>query len=70
MPPAVRNAPVTLAHSDIESMFEPLWRKDPKRERGEHSGLGLAIVRAMAESMNASATASLDAPPPPRSPWP
>ncbi len=57
----VRNAPVTLTQSDIERMFEPFWRKDPTRGRGEHSGLGLPIVRAMAESMNASATASLDA---------
>lgn len=57
----VRNAPVTLTQSDIERMFEPFWRKDPTRGRGEHSGLGLAIVHAMADSMNASATASLDA---------
>lgn len=42
--------------SDIEHMFEPLWQKDASRSSEEHFGLGLAIVSAMCDAINAVIT--------------
>lgn len=45
---------------DLERMFERLWRRDPARASGEHSGLGLALVRSCAARLGYRARASLD----------
>jgi signal transduction histidine kinase len=44
---------------DVGHFFEPFWRKDAARTDGSHSGLGLTLVRAYAELLGGSATASL-----------
>jgi signal transduction histidine kinase len=56
----VANGPVTLTADEVERMFEPFWRRDPTRGDGEHSGLGLAIVRAMCESLDGEVIGSLE----------
>lgn len=48
-----------LDPDDIGHFFEPFWRKDASRTDGSHSGLGLTLVRAYAEILGGSASASL-----------
>lgn len=51
---AVSNAPVALTLQDVDRMGEPFWRKDQARAAGNHSGLGLALVKALAQSIEGS----------------
>lgn len=44
----VSNACAGLTEGDLGRLGEPFWRKDPARSGGEHSGLGLALARAVA----------------------
>jgi two-component system sensor histidine kinase QseC len=37
-----------LTPQDLERLTEPFWRKDGARSSGEHAGLGLALVSALA----------------------
>lgn len=47
----IENPNDTLAAEDLPRIFDPFWRKDDARTGGEHSGLGLALVRAMCRVM-------------------
>lgn len=49
---------ITIA--DIDNMFEPLWQKDQARTSETHFGLGLAIVRKLAERANIKISVKLD----------
>lgn len=46
--------------TDIDNMFEPLWQKDQARTSETHFGLGLAIVRKLAERANIDISVKLD----------
>jgi two-component system sensor histidine kinase QseC len=41
-----------LGPEDLPHLFERFWRKDPARSSHFHSGLGLPLVKALAESMH------------------
>jgi signal transduction histidine kinase len=45
------NTDRTLSNGDLARLFERFWRKDHAWHDGEHSGLGLAVARAMTEAM-------------------
>jgi two-component system sensor histidine kinase QseC len=45
----VENQTDELQPADLESLSEPFWRKDRARADREHSGLGLALSRALAD---------------------
>ncbi|MBY0261775.1 MAG: HAMP domain-containing histidine kinase, partial [Phycisphaerales bacterium] len=55
----VRNHVVDFTQSDLSNMFEPFWRKRGTFVAGSHSGLGLALVRALCEVLNAQVRAEL-----------
>ncbi|MCE2967955.1 MAG: sensor histidine kinase [Phycisphaerales bacterium] len=56
----VVNWPVDLTARDLQHVFEPFWRKDTTRGDGGHSGLGLPLVRSIAEDAGGTAEASLE----------
>jgi two-component system sensor histidine kinase QseC len=43
------NATGGLAEDDVPHLFEPFWRQDAARADRAHVGLGLALVKALAE---------------------
>jgi signal transduction histidine kinase len=45
----VENASTELRPEDFQALSEPFWRKDRARADRNHSGLGLALSRALAE---------------------
>lgn len=45
----IENGPVELASDDLTHLGEPFWRKDRARSDRAHTGLGLALSRALAE---------------------
>lgn len=49
-----------VSPTDLKELFEPLFRGDRARQRGDHrgSGLGLSIVRSIAQAHHGSVTAS------------
>ena len=53
------NATDFLSPDDLPHVFERFWRKDAARTGGGHSGLGLSIVKALAETMGVQAAAEL-----------
>lgn len=55
------NPAAALAPDDLDHVFERFWRKDASRTGGGHSGLGLSIVKALANAMGVQATAELSA---------
>ena len=55
----VRNNVVDFNQNDLANMFEPFWRKRGTYVAGSHSGLGLALVRALCEVINAQVRATL-----------
>jgi signal transduction histidine kinase len=55
----IDNDAADLNATDIERVFDPFWRKSRVRAQTEHSGLGLALVRALCDAIGASAGASL-----------
>ena len=41
-----------LAESDLPYLFDRFWQKDPDRSARQHGGLGLSIVRALAQLLD------------------
>lgn len=61
--PALKISNITLQNitiADIDNMFKPLWQKDQARTSETHFGLGLAIVRKLAERANIKISVKLD----------
>ena len=56
---AVTNEAPELANSDLDYLFDSFWRHDESRTGGGHSGLGLPIVRACADLLDARCRAEL-----------
>jgi two-component system sensor histidine kinase QseC len=49
-----------LEPADLTVMFDRFWRKDQARTGGRHAGLGLALVRALADLLAIEITTRLD----------
>lgn len=58
---ASRNLTAELEPGDLEHLFERFWRKDGARSGDRHSGLGLALVRSIAEVLGIEVAISLEA---------
>lgn len=56
----VRNATADLGPEDLPRLFDRFWRKDAARSDGRHSGLGLALVAALCDSLALRKEARLD----------
>jgi two-component system sensor histidine kinase QseC len=56
----VTNPAEHLQQEDVPMLFDRFWRKDPARTGGQHTGLGLALVRAFAELLGIGITVALD----------
>jgi two-component system sensor histidine kinase QseC len=56
----VENRPVDLTQADLPHLFEPFWRSDAARGDRAHVGLGLAVVRHVAEAAALQVEATLD----------
>ena len=54
------NPTETLEPEDLAVMFDRFWRKDEARAGGRHVGLGLALVRALAQVLGLEITTRLD----------
>lgn len=54
------NIVANLSRSDLDLMFDRLWRKDPARAGERHAGLGLSLVRAYAGMLDLTVTVDLD----------
>jgi len=55
----VSNDTGDLEEQDLPVMFERMWQKDPSRTSDQHGGLGLALVLAYAEQIDASLESDL-----------
>jgi two-component system sensor histidine kinase QseC len=55
----VENTCAGLVEADLRDMFDPFWRKRGTTVEGNHSGLGLALVRALCDALGASVWAQL-----------
>ncbi len=49
---AVSNLAMDLNERDLSLIFERFWRKDQARSGGHHAGLGLSLVKALADVLN------------------
>jgi two-component system sensor histidine kinase QseC len=56
------NACAGLSEADLRDMFDPFWRKRGTTVEGNHSGLGLALVRALCDTLGAAVWAQLASP--------
>ena len=56
---AVSNEAVDLSDQDLSMMFERFWRKDQVRTTGSHAGLGLPLVKALADLLKLKIKPSL-----------
>ncbi|MCX5689012.1 MAG: ATP-binding protein, partial [Planctomycetota bacterium] len=56
---SVENSCEPMEAQDVEGMFEPFWRKRGTTVNGNHSGLGLALVRALCEAIRVTVHAQL-----------
>ncbi len=54
------NPDSTLTEEDLERLTEPLWCKDPSRRNTQNSGLGLAIVSDIVETLRGSLVFSIE----------
>jgi len=60
---SLSNSVNDLSENDLHSMFEPFWQKDEARTPGgNHSGLGLALVRSLADVLGLTVNAHLTTP--------
>lgn len=57
---SVSNTVQGLDAADVEKMFDRFWRKEASRSDDEHAGLGLALARCYAKSLDWKLEASLD----------
>ncbi len=57
----IENETNNIEKKDLEHLFERFWRKDPARSADSHTGLGLALVKALAELLNIDARIDLPA---------
>jgi two-component system sensor histidine kinase QseC len=55
----VENTCAGLTEADLRDMFDPFWRKRGTTPEANHSGLGLALVRALCDALGASVWAQL-----------
>jgi two-component system sensor histidine kinase QseC len=58
----VENACEGVTQEDIENFFEPFWRKSGTAVAGNRSGLGLALVRSLCETLRVRVSATLVTP--------
>jgi signal transduction histidine kinase len=58
---AVENAAEPLTAEELAHVAEPFWRKDAARSPGEHAGLGLALVSAVASLLRLDVAYEQDA---------
>jgi signal transduction histidine kinase len=56
------NPAAGLSEADLRDMFDPFWRKRGTTVEGNHSGLGLALVRALCDAAGAAVWAQLASP--------
>ncbi len=57
---SVSNLAMDLSERDLALMFERFWRKDQARSGGHHAGLGLSLVKALAEVLHLKIDPLLD----------
>jgi two-component system sensor histidine kinase QseC len=57
----VSNETVDLCEKDVQMMFERFWRKDQVRSEDNHAGLGLSLVKALADLLKIRISPTLDA---------
>jgi signal transduction histidine kinase len=58
---AVANSGCTLTGEQVNRVFDRFWRSDASREEASlHVGLGLSLVRRIAQSWEGTATAAVD----------
>lgn len=57
---SVANRADNLSPDDLDLIFERFWRKDTARSDGRHAGLGLALVKALADHLGLRAETELD----------
>ena len=55
----VSNRTTGLGQEDLEHLFERFWRKDQARTTDGHAGLGLSIVKALADAIGIRVDADL-----------
>jgi len=55
----VTNETVDLSDQDLSMMFERFWRKDQVHTTGSHAGLGLSLVKALADLLDLKIKPSL-----------
>lgn len=59
---SISNSVNNLSEDDHSHMFEPFWRKDEARSRGDdHSGLGLSLVQSLSEMLGLTVRSELTA---------
>ncbi len=56
----VANRTQNLESNDIDKLFDRFWRKDSARTRGQHGGLGLSLVKALADVLKLKLNPTLD----------
>ena len=56
---AVANKTIGLTEEDLPHLFDRLWRKDASRHGSTHAGVGLALVKALADVLNIDVTPDL-----------
>lgn len=54
------NRAESLEPQDLDVMFDRFWRKDEARAGGRHAGLGLSLVRALADLLGIEIATRLD----------
>ena len=58
----IENSCEPMDSDDVHGMFEPFWRKRGTTVEGSHSGLGLALVRALCDAIRVGVSAELPSP--------